>query len=664
AVSRIRATIDQQEADIRETRARVDANRDYLTSRVQDNIDRYGSDPRNWPQPPAEPRQPGGTPPPPPAPPPPRSVSQPPPPPAMPSGPPRRGTIPDPNYVDPATQLQTRPPTQAEQRARRQSAQEAAQRAAAQQEAQRRAAEEAARRNRPPPPPPPSWPPPLNRPPTVLAPVYGPPVPNSQIPRARPANPDDLSLPGRGGSGRGGGGGGGGSERGPFEFRPIPGNAFVEGENDWLGDAAGGGPWSVGDSLAWADMLARMTLRPPTGSEPWRGFERGLPTTVAELEAIYEGWDINTAPPGSSGRSFSSAGNSPRMDWYLPGFGALSDELAFYDAMGWLFRSASEGGPWIEWGQLDLANVAVRVNGNGQPMPGSLAEFLRDNYYVNFPAFWDGALNFDMWQYDPIADRDRELARLLYGPLWSDRPYRLTFDPTGRLGQFSPDSVLAGFLSDLSFDDFLVSLLRGGIGGLDRLRAQPFNVLLTWRQGAFDVDLHMTGPTGLPDNSRFHIFYAATGALDRPPFAQLIRDCICRSGSEAILTTQLLQGGVYRISAFNFGNQSTSSTELSTNADLRLLIVRGGAAVSVGNGTTIQGGTVVFAGAPTAGRPGNTWVGVEIDPRTGQIRFVNRSDNSVNGDGTGAVLSGSRLSPAMQMPPMGVPGARQGGPEQ
>jgi hypothetical protein len=78
------------------------------------------------------------------------------------------------------------------------------------------------------------------------------------------------------------------------------------------------------------------------------------------------------------------------------------------------------------------------------------------------------------------------------------------------------------------------------------------------------------------------------------------------------------------------------------------LIVRGGAAVSVGNGTTIQGGTVVFAGAPTAGRPGNTWVGVEIDPRTGQIRFVNRSDNSVNGDGTGAVPVGSQ---ALRPPP-------------
>ena len=105
-------------------------------------------------------------------------------------------------------------------------------------------------------------------------------------------------------------------------------------------------------------------------------------------------------------------------------------------------------------------------------------------------------------------------------------------------------------------------------------------VVLTWGAGAFDVDLHMTGPSGNNDNSRFHIFYAATGSLDALPSAQLIRDCICRSGSEVILTTRLNQGGVYRISAFNFGNQSTTSTELSTNADLRLLIVRGGAAVT------------------------------------------------------------------------------------
>ena len=75
-------------------------------------------------------------------------------------------------------------------------------------------------------------------------------------------------------------------------------------------------------------------------------------------------------------------------------------------------------------------------------------------------------------------------------------------------------------------------------------------------------------------------------------------------------------------------------------------VVRGGAAVSVGNGTTIEGGTVVFRGTPTPGQPGNTWVGVEIDPRTGQIRFVNRSDNSVNGDGSAAAAAQTLSMPA------------------
>lgn len=371
SIDRARAYWDGQEAGYREVRARIDANRDYLAGRAQDMIDRYGPDPRNWPQPPTDPRQPGATPPAPPAPPPPWSVGQPPSPsppaPLRPSGPPRRGTIPTTAEQDPAFRARTRPPTEAEQQARRRAAAEAAQRAAAQQEAQRRAAEEAARRNRPPPPPPPppppSWPPPLNRPPSVLAPVYGPPVPNSRTPRARPANPNELGLPGSGGSGRGGGGGGGGSQRGPFEFRPIPGNAFVPGEFDWLGDAAGGSSGSLADSFAWAARVARAADRPPGRSinEPWRGFERGLPMTVVEFEAIYENWDINTAPPGSSGRSFSSAGNSPRMDWFLSATGPLSTELAWYQASGLLFRSASEGGPRMEWGPLGLTG--------GRPSP-------------------------------------------------------------------------------------------------------------------------------------------------------------------------------------------------------------------------------------------------------------------------------------------------------
>jgi len=399
----------------------------------------------------------------------------------------------------------------------------------------------------------------------------------------------------------------------------------------------------------------------------WQSFERGGTIQVAELEPIYQGWDINTAPPGSSGRSLSAAGTSLRMDWHLPSTGPSVAQLAADRANGVLVRSAAEMGMNFNWGGLDLASSPVRVNGRGGPPPGSLAAIYLQQQ-VFHPRLWDNLLGQldNPWASRPLAGTAPDLARALYGPLWSDRPFRMIQDPTGRLGDFSADSILAGFISNLSRDEILRILRTQGLGGLQRLLAQPFNVVLSWGAGAFDVDLHMTGPSGAADNSRFHIFYAAPGRLDALPFAQLVRDCICASGSEVILTTRLLQGGVYRISAFNFGNQSTTGTQLSTNAELRLLIVRGGAAVAVGNGTTIQGGTVVFQGSPTPGLPGNTWVGVEIDPKTGQIRFVNRSDNSVNGDGASAqavnaqsvravAAEGMRDAPSRGGPTDGVP---------
>ena len=211
--------------------------------------------------------------------------------------------------------------------------------------------------------------------------------------------------------------------------------------------------------------------------------------------------------------------------------------------------------------------------------------------------------------------------------------YQLQRDANGRLGRASADSRLVAMINDLRTDEILRVLRTSGQAGLNQLLAQPFNVLLTWGPGAYDIDLHLTGPTGVVGSDRFHIYYAARGSLEGPPFAELIRDCICTSGSEVILLSRLNQGGVYRISAFDFGNQSTTSTELTTNAGLQLQIVRGGTAVSVGNGTTIQGGHVVFAGQPSPGEVGNTWVGVEVDPRNGSVRFVNRTRNSTGGGG-------------------------------
>ena len=322
----------------------------------------------------------------------------------------------------------------------------------------------------------------------------------------------------------------------------------------------------------------------------------------------------------ASGRSLSAVGTSPRIDWNLPSVGGTSAQIAADRANGLVIRGAAEMGMNINWGGLDLASDPVRVNGHAAAGADAYAAMLRQ---INGPQAnpWDPPM-FDRnnpWNDRPLAESAHDLAEAMYGPLWSDRPYALRHDPYGSDGRFS-GGARVGSIWDV---DTLTLALRNGQGGLDRLLAQPFNVLLTWGAGALDLDLHMTGPSGIGQTDRFHIYYAARGSLAVFPFAELIKDCICRSGSEVILTTQLIRGGVYRISVFNFGDQSGSSTNLSSAAGAQLQVVRGGQAVSQGDGTTIVGGHVIYTGAPPPGQPGNTWVAVEIDPNTGHITAPN-----------------------------------------
>jgi hypothetical protein len=283
----------------------------------------------------------------------------------------------------------------------------------------------------------------------------------------------------------------------------------------------------------------------------------------------------------------------------------------------------------VDWGGYNLSADPFRVANGGRPEPGSYAEMLAQ---LNGPR--PSLLNTNPWTDTPWATSNRDLAAALYGPLWSDRPYQIQADPYGRHGAATSTVELAnlsdsgpGINGDLdaylrllgSDFNWLRTFVAGDRGGLDRLLAQPFNVLLTWGANAYDLDLHMTGPLETADN-RFHIYFAGQGRLDAQPFAQLIKDCICASGSEVILTSALNRtGGVYRVSVFNFGNQSASSTNLANQSQATLQIVRGGTAVSVGNGTTIEGGRTLLTVTAPPGQPGNTWVAAEIDPRNGRI---------------------------------------------
>ena len=106
-------------------------------------------------------------------------------------------------------------------------------------------------------------------------------------------------------------------------------------------------------------------------------------------------------------------------------------------------------------------------------------------------------------------------------------------------------------------------------------------------------------------------YFGAQGNLEAFPFAALIRDCICNSGSEVILTTNLLGGGVYRVSVFNFGDQAANSNNLSNLSNATITIVRGGVATGQGSGTTIVGGRTILTTQVPNGRLGNTWVAAE-----------------------------------------------------
>ncbi|OGR27233.1 MAG: hypothetical protein A2139_12645 [Desulfobacca sp. RBG_16_60_12] len=169
-----------------------------------------------------------------------------------------------------------------------------------------------------------------------------------------------------------------------------------------------------------------------------------------------------------------------------------------------------------------------------------------------------------------------------------------------------------------------------------------FNILTVWGAGASDLDLHLTGPQG---QSTFHVYYASPGSLTSQPFALLNRDDTGTSGSEVITVQQFNQGGAYQVLVYNYGNQSTTSTNLSTTAGVSLTVINGGTVVPTSNGSTVQGGTVVATLTPTLYQAGNTWYAVTINPATGQITLVNQIINTTNGIAS-STASGSTTTPS------------------
>ncbi len=158
------------------------------------------------------------------------------------------------------------------------------------------------------------------------------------------------------------------------------------------------------------------------------------------------------------------------------------------------------------------------------------------------------------------------------------------------------------------------------------------------------MDLHLTGPEG---SSVFHVYFGNRGSLTTQPYALLNADNLGTNGSEVITVQQFNQGGPYQASVFNFGDQSTTSTNLSTTAGLSLSVINGGTVVpTTGGGSTVEGGSLVTSLTPTPNLAGNTWIAVSIDPATGQVTLVNQITNTADGI-TPTVIAAAALSPAV-----------------
>jgi hypothetical protein len=320
------------------------------------------------------------------------------------------------------------------------------------------------------------------------------------------------------------------------------------------------------------DNLWAQLVRERFGNGAWDAFADGQTVTVLQLESIYAGYDpMRAVPPAMS---LSSAGNS-------------------LSAVGW---------------SLSLAGLDYR-----DPAVESLNEILYGlTTRLHSP--------FDIYDQGDPARAAQEA--------YNAGPFDVRYNRDGR-ESLESGGYLAANLFD-NEDAYLRWLTANGLSGLDALLAQPFNVILTWGANANDLDLHMTGPLGASTNSRFHIYYSAPGDLQNQPYAQLIKDCICSSGSEVILTSALNRGGVYRVSVFNFGDQSAGSSNLSNASEAKIQIVRGGKTQSAGNGTTIVGGKTILTTTVPNGGQGNTWTAVELDPKNGRITVPRRIKQSPN----------------------------------
>jgi hypothetical protein len=190
-----------------------------------------------------------------------------------------------------------------------------------------------------------------------------------------------------------------------------------------------------------------------------------------------------------------------------------------------------------------------------------------------------------------------------------------TSEEVGQLAQMGSETPLNNFAGRLPF----------GV-------AIPYGVQMSWTTIS-DLDLHLTGPNA-GGAGRFHVYFGDTGNYSSAPFAALDSDRVGIGGSEVIGISQFNSGGPYRASVFNFGDQNSASTSLSSQSNLVVSFIRNGLISRGPNGSALVNGTIVRSVSPTAGQAGNTFVAFEIDPLTQSVTPIAQITNSA---GSGSV---------------------------
>jgi Lipase (class 3) len=172
-------------------------------------------------------------------------------------------------------------------------------------------------------------------------------------------------------------------------------------------------------------------------------------------------------------------------------------------------------------------------------------------------------------------------------------------------------------------------------GSITNLRA-PVDVVLNWNQsvaqGQLDLDSHLTGPTGLGDNSsvRFHTYFSSKGSLNTAPYVLLYRDVIPANGGSGNEQTrvQVLQNGVYRFYVHDFTNRNTTGSTALSQSGANVTVFNFGRdlpAEGQNLGTPLGGAINV-----PINQQGNVWRAFELDSRTGVLKPINAPFGNVS----------------------------------